>query len=290
MQNEMFSEMPVPLDRFSISIIDYDIMTDNETSTAGESQASRTPPQSRASTQAEGALQIESTVTTGSSQSGRVHMMSQRMAKSTSQRGFFGNAGMHYMAHQSTTSRNETPEDLFHDQHLGLQERMQNPIAFHAKMMGDIMYYHQVFQQPDAKQFAKAVVKEVNGRVNNKHWELVKQEEVPEDAQVMPSVWSKRRERNLNTNKITKHKARLNLHGGKQVFGMNYFETYAPVATWFAIRLVIGTGIIFNWAFHQVDFVMAYPQAPVEMDIYMELPQGIHTETGNFKDHVLKLL
>ncbi len=96
------------------------------------------------------------------------------------------------MAHQSTTSRDETPEDLFHDQHLGLQGRMQNPIVFHAKMMGDIMYYHQALQQPDAKQFAKAVVKEVNGHVENKHWELVKQEEVPEDAQVMPSVWSMR--------------------------------------------------------------------------------------------------
>jgi hypothetical protein len=35
---------------------------------------------------------------------------------------------------------------------------------------------------------------------------------------------------------------------------------------------------------------MAYPQAPVEMDIYMELPQGIKTATGNSKDHVLKLL
>jgi hypothetical protein len=69
-----------------------------------------------------------------------------------------------------------------------------------------------------------------------------------------------RRKRNLTTNKITKHKARLNLHGGKQVFGMNYFETYAPVVTWFAIRLVIVMGIIFNWALHQVDFVMAFPK------------------------------
>ncbi len=32
--------------------------------------------------------------------------------------------------------------------------------------------------------------------------------------------------------------------------------------------------IIFNWALCQVDFVMAYPQAPIETDIYMELPQG----------------
>jgi hypothetical protein len=35
---------------------------------------------------------------------------------------------------------------------------------------------------------------------------------------------------------------------------------------------------------------MTYPQAPVEMDIYMELPQGIKTATGNSNDRVLKLL
>jgi hypothetical protein len=35
---------------------------------------------------------------------------------------------------------------------------------------------------------------------------------------------------------------------------------------------------------------MAYPQAPIEMDMYMELPTGIHTKHGNSKDHVLKLL
>jgi hypothetical protein len=34
---------------------------------------------------------------------------------------------------------------------------------------------------------------------------------------------------------------------------------------------------------------MAYPQAPIEMDICMELPQGIQTKHGNSKDHVLKL-
>ncbi len=35
---------------------------------------------------------------------------------------------------------------------------------------------------------------------------------------------------------------------------------------------------------------MAYPQALIEMDIYIELPQGIQTATGNSKDHVLQLL
>jgi hypothetical protein len=35
---------------------------------------------------------------------------------------------------------------------------------------------------------------------------------------------------------------------------------------------------------------MAYPQAPIEMDMYMELPTGIHTKQGDSKDHILKLL
>jgi hypothetical protein len=34
---------------------------------------------------------------------------------------------------------------------------------------------------------------------------------------------------------------------------------------------------------------MAYPQAPIGMDIYMELPQGIQTKHGNSKEYVLKL-
>jgi hypothetical protein len=90
--------------------------------------------------------------------------------------------------------------------------------------------------------------------------------------------------------KSHKAQARLNLHGGKQEFGTNYYETYAPVVTWFAIRLLIVFGILFHWALCQFDFAMAYPQAPIKMDMYMELSTGIHTKHGNSKDHVLKLL
>ena len=168
----------------------------------------------------------------------------------------------------------KTDEDLFHDAHLDLQEHMRNPIAFHAKMMGDFMYFQQALRQPDVKEFVQAVVKEVNGHVDSNNWTLKKRNEVPDDAQIVPSVWSMRRKRDLTSNQIKSHKARLNLHGGKQVYGMNYFETYAPVVTWFAIRLMIIFGNIFGWALRQVDFVMAYPQAPIEMDIYMELLQG----------------
>ncbi len=194
---------------------------------------------------------------------------------------------MQHMAHQSTLS--ETNEDLFHDAHLELQERIRNPIAIHAEMMGDILYLQQVLRQPDAKEFVQAVIKEVNGHVDCNNWTLKKRSKVPEDVQIVPSVWSMQCKRDLTTNKIRSHKARLNLHGKKQIYRMNHYETYAPVVTWFAIRLMIIFGIIFCWALCQVYFVMAYPQAPIEMDIYMELPQGIQTAHGNSKDHVLKL-
>jgi hypothetical protein len=114
--------------------------------------------------------------------------------------------------------------------------------------------------------------------------------EIPEGTEVVPSVWAMQHKQDLTTRKITKHKARLNLHGGKQEFGTNYYKTYVPVVTWFAIRLLIVFGILFDWALCQVNFVMTYPQAPIKMDMYMELPSGIHTKHGNSKDHVLKLL
>ena len=71
-------------------------------------------------------------------------------------------------------------------------------------------------QQEDSDKFVNAVVKEINGHVDNKSWKLVNVEDVPKDAEIMQSVWAKRSRRNLLTNEITKYKARLNIHEGKQ--------------------------------------------------------------------------
>ena len=223
----------------------------------------------------------------GTSLRGRARKMSRAMAESVSQREFFGNDKMHYMAARAVT---EHDYDRAHDEHLSLQDRMRHPIAFLSEMLGDTMHLHQALRQPDSRKFVDSVIKEINGHVDRKHWEVTPRADVPEDTDVLPSVWAVRRKRNLTTGEITKHKARLNLHGGKQEFGMTYYDTYAPVVTWFAIRLMIVFGIIFSWSLRQVDFVMAYPQAPIEMDMYMELPDGILLKEGDRKDHVLKLL
>jgi hypothetical protein len=99
-----------------------------------------------------------------------------------------------------------------------------------------------------------------------------------------------RRKLNLTTNEITKYKSRLNLHSGKQVFGMNYFETYAPIVTGFVICIIIIIALLFTLSLRQIDCVQAYPQAPIEADMYMELPHGIEMCHSSSKDHVLMLL
>ncbi len=79
---------------------------------------------------------------------------------------------MHYMASQATTG--DMDEDLFHDTHLQLQERMRNPIVFHAEVMGDIMYLQQALKQPNVKEIVQAVIKEVNGHMDSNNWMLRK--------------------------------------------------------------------------------------------------------------------
>jgi hypothetical protein len=106
---------------------------------------------------------------------------------------------------------------------------------------------------------------------------------VPKGVKVLPSVWSMKRKRDIKTQQVYKHKARLNVHGGKQAYGKNYFEMYAPVVTWFSIRLLLVLSILNNWHTRQVDFVLAYTQADIEFDMYMELPMGIETKYSNGK-------
>ena len=93
------------------------------------------------------------------------------------------------------------------------------------------MYFAQEIRQPDRKKFVVAIVKEVNGHVENQNWNLIKRSDVPVGEPVQQSVWAMRRKRNLTTGEIVKHKARLNLHRGMQEYGVNYYDTHAPVVT-----------------------------------------------------------
>ena len=180
--------------------------------------------------------------------------------------------------------------DALHEDDYLLQDEMADPIAFIARSDPDTMYFHQAMKQPDRKQWRAAVVKEVNDHIERKHWRLIPRTEVPDGYEVLPAVWSMKRKRNIKTREVYKWKARLNVHGGKQTYAVNYFETFAPVVQWISIRLILVLALLNNWHTRQIDFVLAYPQANIEFDMYMELPAGIETKYGNGKTHVLQLL
>ena len=79
----------------------------------------------------------------------------------------------YYMSASSTLVEDLFPSDCDgrerHEAELQLQGRLCNPIALYAEMMGDIIYFHQALKQPDARNIVQAVVKKVNGYVENKH-------------------------------------------------------------------------------------------------------------------------
>jgi len=72
--------------------------------------------------------------------------------------------------------------------------------------------------------------------------------------------------------------------------GVHYWETYSPVVTWGAIRLILVLSLIFGWATRQIDFVLAYTQADAETEIYMEIPQDVELQGYSKKDYALKLV
>jgi hypothetical protein len=143
-------------------------------------------------------------------------------------------------------------------------------------------------KEPDSRKFEQAMVDEVEAHTKNGHWVVVRRSDVPAGTKVLPSVWAMKRKRRIATNEAYKWKARLNLHGGKQEHGVNYWETYAPVIAWSTIRLFLILTLLNGWSSRQVDFVLAYPQADIECTLYMEIPRGFKFQ-GSRSTHCLEL-
>ncbi|GKA83018.1 zinc finger, CCHC-type containing protein [Tanacetum coccineum] len=72
---------------------------------------------------------------------------------------------------------------------------------------------------------------------------------------------------------IEKFKARLVIQGFKQKSGIDYFDTYAPVARISTIRLLIAMASIHNLIIHQMD-VKTFLNGDLEEEVYMNQPQG----------------
>jgi hypothetical protein len=131
---------------------------------------------------------------------------------------------------------------------------------------------------------------EVMAHHNNHHWKVVSKSAVPLGTKILPCVWAMKRKRRIASREVYKWKARLNSHGGKQEYGVNYWETYAATLSRPPIRLLLVLSLMHGWSTRQIDFTLAYPQADVECDLYMEIPHGFEMTKGGRTDHCLKIL
>jgi flagellar biosynthesis regulator FlbT len=162
-------------------------------------------------------------------------------------------------------------------------------LAFKATTHPDTMYMHEAMREPDREEFRAAMVKEVTDQMENSNFTIVKCSSVPEGESIMPTVWQMKRKRDIKTRAVKKWKARLNLDGSKMVKGTYYVESYSPVASWNSIRTMLILAAQHCWHTIQIDYVLAFPQAPIEKTLYMEVPKGFETEGCDRRQHCLKL-
>jgi hypothetical protein len=94
---------------------------------------------------------------------------------------------------------------------------------------------------------------------------------------VISSVWAFKRKR-FPDGSVLKLKARLCARGFEQIEGRDYFETFAPVVQWLTVRLILVMTIILGLENKQIDYTAAFVQAPIDTDVYMEIPRMFSAE------------
>ena len=122
------------------------------------------------------------------------------------------------------------------------------------------------------EQSLEAMRKELNDHITRGHWKVIPMKCVPKHKRPLPMVWSMKRKRNP-VGEITKCKARLCAGGHRSMEFVDYWDTYSPVVSWQTIRLIFILAIVNDWHIQSIDFVLAFPQADVKTDIYMQPPK-----------------
>ena len=73
---------------------------------------------------------------------------------------------------------------------------------------------------------------------------------------------------------MNQNKSRLICKGYAQVEGIDYGETYAPVARMEAIRLILAYACSKRIKVHQMDVNYDFLHGELEEEVYMEQPEG----------------
>nr|KYP37079.1 Retrovirus-related Pol polyprotein from transposon TNT 1-94 [Cajanus cajan] len=111
---------------------------------------------------------------------------------------------------------------------------------------------------------------EMNALERNSTWEII---DKPRDKKNGP---------------IERYKARLVAKGYTQTYGIDYEETFAPVAKMNTVRVVLTLAAHFGWDLHRLDVKNVFLHGNLEEEVYMETPPGFEVQNERNKVCLLK--
>jgi len=144
----------------------------------------------------------------------------------------------------------------------------------------DTLSQSQMLKANDREEFEKVQIPKIRGLEKLGVFQYHKMSSLPNAAQLLNSIWSYRGKRKP-TGELLKHKAKICTDGSQQKFGIDFWQTYAPVVNWSTIRLVLVLASILNLYSCQVDFAQAFPQARLSDPVYLKIPQGWYVDDDN---------
>lgn len=118
-----------------------------------------------------------------------------------------------------------------------------------------------------------AMNEEMKSLIKNNTWELV---DIPAGKKIVGCRWVYTVKYNADGT-IERFKARLVAKGYTQTYGVDYTDTFAPVAKVNTIRVLLSLAANMDWPLQQFDVKNAFLHGELTEEVYMELPPGCKT-------------
>ena len=146
-----------------------------------------------------------------------------------------------------------------------------HPLALAAKVAdADNPRWYEATNGENSEGFWDAMWVEVVTLLKMKAWEQVKR---VEGMNVVRTTWAYKIKR-FPSGLLRKLKARFCVRGDTQKEGIDYFESFAPVVSWSTVRLLLILMVVNNLCSAQVDYLAAFCQAPIDTNVFIDLPKG----------------
>ena len=100
----------------------------------------------------------------------------------------------------------------------------------------------------------EAMIEELEALKKNKTWVLTT---LPTEKKAVSCKWIYTVKQNPE-GKVERYKARLVARGFSQTYGIDYDETFAPVAKMNTVRILVSCAANFGWKLHQLDVKNAF--------------------------------